>query len=337
MAAASTWNSPLQLLVVIVNYRRPDLVINCLRSLVPEISTVASLRVAVVDNPSGDNSVADIGAAIAANHWEDWAYLLPSPYNGGYAYGNNFAIRPALQSAYPPDFVLLLNPDTQVRPGALTALLSFMETHPTVGIAGSSFENADGSLWPIGFKFPSLLSEIEDGFRLGPITALLSQWTVPQTLSQTAQPIDWLPGASLIIRRQVFEAIGLMDEEYFLYYEETDFCLQAKRASWPCWYVPESRVMHIAGQSTGVTVRDQRPPRRPSYVFLSRRRFFVKNYGWLYTALADTCWAVGFSLWRFRRIIQRKPDGDPPHLLGDFIRNTVFFTRDISGRITPKP
>ncbi|MCS6812003.1 MAG: glycosyltransferase family 2 protein [Cyanobacteria bacterium] len=332
---ASVWTSPLQLLVVIVNYRRPDLVVDCLRSLYPEVKALPSVRVAVVDNPSGDDSVAQISAAIAENHWHDWAYLLPAPYNGGYAYGNNFAIRPALQSAYPPSYVLLLNPDTQVRPGALHALLDFMEHHPHVGIAGSSFENADGSLWPIGFKFPSLWSELDDGLRLGFVTKLLKKHVVPQTLTPVAQPIDWLPGASLMIRKEVFDAIGLMDEDYFLYYEETDFCLQAKRAGWPCWYVPESRVMHIAGQSTGVTVRDQRPKRLPPYLFVSRRRFFVKNYGWLYAALADIIWLLGRSLWRLRQLIQCKPNNDPPYVLIDFFTNSVFFKRTISGRVTP--
>jgi len=126
-----------------------------------------------------------------------------------------------------------------------------------------------------------------------------------------------------------------MDEEYFLYYEETDFCLQAKRAGWSCWYVPESRVMHIAGQSTGVTVRDQRPKRLPEYLFVSRRRFFVKNYGWLYATVTDMIWLLGRLLWQTRQLIQRQPNNGPPHVLADFFRNSVFFKRNISGRVTP--
>jgi len=332
---ASVWNSPLQLLVVIVNYRRPDLVIDCLRSLTSEVQDPTKIRVAVVDNPSGDDSVAQISAAIAEKGWDDWAYLLPSPYNGGYAYGNNFAIRPALASAYPPSYVLLLNPDTQVRPGALQALIDFLEHHPNVGIAGSSFENADGSLWPIGFKFPSIFSELDDGLRLGVVTNLLKKWLVPQTLTPVAQEIDWLSGASLMIRREVFDVIGLMDEDYFLYYEETDFCLQAKRAGWPCWYVPESRVMHIAGQSTGVTVRDERPKRLPEYLFVSRRRFFVKNYGWLYAAATDIVWFTSRLLSRVHHAVRGRATNEHPHILRDFFFNSVFFKHSVSGRVTP--
>jgi hypothetical protein len=118
-----------------------------------------------------------------------------------------------------------------------------------------------------------------------------------------------------------------MDEQYFLYFEETDFCLHARRAGWSCWYVPASRVMHIAGQSTGVTNRDGPPRRRPQYLFDSRRRYFVKNHGLGYAALADVAWSVGLASWRLRRRLQRKPDPDPPSLLADSVRNSVFLRR----------
>lgn len=314
----------IQVAVVIVNYRTGKLTINCLHSLAGEIESLPGIRVIVVDNDSGDNSKEEIANAIATKSW-DWASLILSAKNGGYAYGNNLAIRPLLASASPPPYFLLLNPDTQVRPGAIAALVDFMEKRPDVGICGSSFENEDGSPWPIAFRFPTILGELDSGLRLGIVTNLLSNWVVPRTMANEEAPVDWLPGASMMIRRQVFESVGLMDEEYFLYCEETDFCLQARRAGWSCWYVPQSRVMHIAGQSTGVTVRTGLPKRLPQYWFDSRRRYFIKNHGLFYAALADAAWFLGFSLWRVRRVIQRKPDTDPPHLWGDFLRNSVFF------------
>jgi GT2 family glycosyltransferase len=325
MQTAIQFDRPCPLLIVTVNYRTADLVIESLRSLVLEIETVPGTRVVVVDNPSGDDSVAKIGAAIAAEGWGDWAEVVASDRNGGYAYGNNFAIRPALASNNPPPYFLLLNPDTQVRPGALKALLDFMQQRSDVGICGSSFEEADGSPWHTAFRFPTLMSEMEDGIRLGIVSKVLARWRVSKTMTQEQQPIDWLPGASMMIRREVFDEIGLMDEGYFLYFEETDFCLQAKRAGWSCWYVPESRVMHIAGQSTGVTVRSGPPKRLPQYWFDSRRRYFTKNHGVVYAAFADVAWMGGFALWRLRRIVQRKPDMDPPQLLSDFFHNSVFF------------
>jgi GT2 family glycosyltransferase len=138
----------------------------------------------------------------------------------------------------------------------------------------------------------------------------------------------------MIVRREVFRDAGLMDEGYFLYFEETDFCLQARRAGWPCWYVPASRVMHESGQCTGVSARRQRPGRRPAYWFASRRRYFVKNHGPLYARLADLAFGLGYALWRLRRVLQRKPDTDPPHLLRDFVKYNLFRSR--KGSVTPQ-
>jgi N-acetylglucosaminyl-diphospho-decaprenol L-rhamnosyltransferase len=144
-------------------------------------------------------------------------------------------------------------------------------------------------------------------------------------ISDEAHPIGWVSGALMIIRKQVLDDVGTMDEGFFLYYEETDFTLRAKRAGWDCWHVPQSRIVHYVGHSVGVTLRTDHPARRPRFWFESRHRFFVKNYGFLYALLTDTLAISALSIWRLRRFVQRKPDTDPPHLLRDLIRNSVFF------------
>ena len=318
-------NSPTPLLVVIVNYRTPSLTIDSLRSLVSEVQALPCTRVVVTDNNSGDGSVEKIGAAIETEGWGEWASLMPLELNGGFAYGNNAAIRPALHSTNPPPYILLLNPDTIVRPRALQVLVDFMNKHPDVGIAGSRLEDPDETPQRSAFRFHTAFSELDFGLRLGIVSKLLSKWVVAPPVSDETYQTDWVAGASMIIRREVFEAAGLMDEDYFMYYEEMDFCLQAKKAGWSCWYVPESRVVHLVGQSSGVTDTKRPPKRLPQYLFDSRRRYFIKNYGWLYAALADHAWASGFALWRLRRVIQRKPDNDPPKVFGDFLRNSVLF------------
>lgn len=324
MSSKLTFNKSIQVLVIIVNYRTAHLTIDCLHSLDRERKEPPTFQVIVVDNASNDDSVAVLQQAIEQYGWVSWVSLIASDKNGGYAYGNNLAIRAASDSSELPAYSLLLNPDTQVRPGAIQALIDFMEQHSEVGIAGSSFENEDGTPWPIAFRFPSILGELESGMRLGLVSKILSRWIVARTMEDKETQVDWVPGASMLIRRQVLETIGLMDENYFLYYEETDFCLQARRAGWSCWYVPQSRVMHIAGQSTNLTKRNVRPPRLPQYWFDSRKRFFVKNYGWIYAILADLMWLSGFISWRVRRVIQKKPDLDPPYLLYDFLRNSLL-------------
>jgi N-acetylglucosaminyl-diphospho-decaprenol L-rhamnosyltransferase len=325
MSNAIELNNPIPLLVVIVNYRTPALTIDSLRSLVGEVQSLPGTRVVVTDNKSGDGSVEQIKNAIETEGWGEWATLMPLDLNGGFAYGNNAAIRPALQSTNPPPYVLLLNPDTVVRPDALKTLVDFMNEHPDVGIAGSRLEDPDGTPQRSAFRFHTVFSELDFGLRLGVVSKLLSKWVVAPPPSDETHQTDWVAGASMIIRREVFDAAGLMDEDYFMYYEEMDFCLQAKRAGWSCWYVPQSRVVHLVGQSSGVTDTKKPPKRLPQYLFDSRRRYFIKNYGWLYAALADHAWASTFVLWRMRRVIQRKPDTDPPKVFGDFLRNSVLF------------
>jgi GT2 family glycosyltransferase len=129
----------------------------------------------------------------------------------------------------------------------------------------------------------------------------------------------------MMIRWQVFEAIGLLDENYFLYFEETDFCLAAARAGWPSWYVPDASIVHIAGQSTGVNESQASNRRRPRYWFDSRRRYFIKNHGRAYAMLADTAWLVSHMLWTVRRVLQARPDPDPPHFTKDFIKASSAF------------
>ena len=319
-----------QLLIVIVNYRTPSLTIDCLHSLVGEVQSLPGTRVVVTDNDSGDRSVEQIRTAIETEGWGDWASLMPLECNGGFAFGNNAAIRPALQSTNPPPYFLLLNPDTIVRPNALKELVNFMDKHPHVGISGSRLEDPDGTPQRSAFRFHTMLSELDFGLRLGIVSKLLSRWVVAPPVSEEICPTDWVAGASMIVRRDVFEQAGLMDEAYFMYYEEMDFCLQANKFGWSCWYVPQSRVVHLVGQSSGVTNTKRPPKRLPQYWFDSRRRYFLKNYGWLYAAFADLLWASGFALWRLRRGVQGKPDQDPPNFLSDFLRNSVFLKKDVS-------
>src|SRR5262249_24939007 len=162
-------------------------------------------------------------------------------------------LRPILAAPNPPDYVLLLNPDTVVRPGAIRPLIDFMERHPEVGITGCRLEYPDGEPQRSAFRFPTIWSEFEGGIRVGVLSKLLNREVVAPRVSDEPHPTDWMAGASMLVRRAVFDDIGLMDEGYFLYFEETDFCLRARRAGWPGWYVPASHVVHLVGQASGVT------------------------------------------------------------------------------------
>ena len=310
---------------IIVNYRTAKLTIDCLKSLMSEKKNLPYLTVIVVDNDSGDNSVTEINQAIIEHNWQEWVSLIASEKNGGFAYGNNLAIKSAQKENKSIDYFWLLNPDTVVRENALTTLIEFMENNAQVGIAGSRLEDFDRTGQQSAFCFRTIFSEIDSGLRLGIITKILSPWVVAPAIYESNCQTDWVAGASMIIRPQVFDDVGLLDEEYFMYCEEMDFCLQARKAGWSCWYVPESRVVHLVGQSSGIDSRDNKPPRRPKYWFESRTRYFIKNHGWLYTALTDILWMISFVLWKVRQFIQNKEKNDPPFLLQDFFRNSILY------------
>src|SRR6478609_8441971 len=151
----------MKLLVVIVNYRTPELTIDCLKSLEPEMRIVPSSRVVVTDNDSQDGSAGKIKAVIEKHNWSSWCELMPLPRNGGFAWGNNQGIEPFLRSADRPEYVYLLNPDTVVLPDAVKSLVKFMDEHPRVGIAGGRAVNSDGSVRNSSFRFHSVLGELE--------------------------------------------------------------------------------------------------------------------------------------------------------------------------------
>ena len=323
----------MKLLVVIVNYRITDLTIECLRSLEKEIGRVPGARVAVLENGTGPQDVERIRQAIEQNRWGEWARLMAVSPNRGFPGGNNVVIREALASSDPPEYVLLLNGDTTVEPHALDALVEFMDRHPEAGIAGTRLISPDGEVQGSPFRFPGVASELDRGLRLGVVSRLIRRWSVVMSPPPTeACQGDWVSGASLLIRRQVFDDIGLMDEGLFLFFDDVDYCWNARKAGWQVWFVPQSRVIHIEGASTEIKVLK----RRSTTWFQSRRRCYLKNFGPLRAAMMDAIFIASFSLWRLRRWIQRKPDLDPPHMLSDSIRHSVLLT-GFKVRTVPNP
>jgi hypothetical protein len=309
--------------IVVVNYKTASLTIACLESLELECSK-GNYSVIVIDNNSLDDSFSLIESAIYEHGWSAWAKVIAAELNGGFSYGNNIAIRHYFASNDPPEFICLLNPDTYIRTGAMYELVRFMHDNPKVGICGSRLESPDGTGQLSSFKFHSWISELNRGFGFGLLTRLLTRWVTSTQIPENAVKTDWVSGASMMIRSTVFENIGLLDESYFMYYEETDFCFNAALSGWDCWYVPSSKVVHLVGQSSGITGKST-ARRMPEYWFNSRRRYFLKNNGIIYAVLADFCWLVGLSTWKLRNLIQRKSDNSPPFFLRDGVRNSIFF------------
>jgi GT2 family glycosyltransferase len=314
----------LDIAVVIVTYKCAALTLASLKSVNAERAAAeVRIRVIVVDNASGDAK--ELARAIEANNWSSWVTLVTAPRNGGFAYGNNVGMQWAYAGGTPA-YVYLLNPDAEVRSGAIASLARFLESHPDVGIAGSSFETFDGNDWPFAFRFPGLMSELLQGMEIGALMRLFDRWVVARPMSPVAQPTDWICGASMMIRPSVLARIGGMDENYFLYFEETDFCYRAKQAGFPTWYVPGSRVMHIMGQTTTVTDISVGPRRLPGYWFESRRRYFAVTYGIGKAIAIDVVALIANSVGLIKRIALRRQS--VPHFVRDLIRHSPMWPRN---------
>ena len=300
---------------VTVNYKTADLALRAIEAVLLDLEPLGG-KAYVVDNASGDGSVERLQAGIEERGWGDRVELIASAKNVGFGAGNNLAFRAALGAADPPEYFYLLNPDAKPDPGAVRTLIEFMDAHPTIGLAGSKVRHPDGTLRNSAFRFPGVLSEVEAGLHVRLATRLLDKWRVPAEQPTSTSPVDWVSGASVIIRAETLQDVGMFDENFFLYFEETDLCLRAARAGWPTYYVVESEAEHIGQVSTGMKDTQKR---RPRFWFESRAYYIRKNYGALKLLAANAAFAGAYSVYEFRKRFMGKPEVDPPQFYADFI------------------
>lgn len=318
-----------KVLLSMVTWKAADITIDCIASIESEIAKLDDARLVVVDNGSDDGSAERIEAAIEDRGWTHFATLVRSGKNGGFAFGHNCALRADLGSAEPADYAILLNPDMIILPDAFSTLVEFMESHPRAAMAGARSQDEDGTVHSCSFRFPGVLNEFASYARVGVIDRALDKHIARMPVVDEPHQVDWVSGACVIVRREVLEQVGLLDEAFFLYYEETDWMLRTKRLGWEIWHVPQAKVVHFVGHATNIKSRnDDRPPRRPQFWFESRRHYYVKNFGRGYAALTDAAATAGLLLWRLKLLVKRERDMDPPHLLRDIVRNGVAPPKD---------
>lgn len=305
-----------RILTVLLNYKTAEMTLRAAEAAAQAMQGLNG-EITVVDNDSGDGSYEMLRDAIAS---ASWARALPirvlqSGRNGGFGAGNNVGIRAGLSDGTKPDYVFILNSDAFPKHDAIRILRDYLEATPKAGFAGSYIVGDDGHPHVSAFRFPSALSELENAARTGPITRLLRNHTIHFGVPEATQKVDWLAGAAMMMRQSVLDQIGLFDETFFLYFEETDLSLRAARAGFETHYVRESEVTHIGGVSTGM--KGWR--RLPGYWLDSRWHYYTKNHGRAYAVLTLVTRWLGWSLWQTRRVLQRKPDSDPDHYMRDLL------------------
>lgn len=290
-------------LTVILNYRTAELAVKAAEGALREMAGLGG-EIAVVDNDSQDGSYEHLLAASEERGWakEGRIHVYSAGRNGGFGSGNNFAIRAGLSTGEKPDYVYLLNPDAVPEPGAIRALVDHFEAHPKVGVLGSLILTPDGEPAYGAFRFPTIVREFEDAARTAVLSKLLERGRDPSPIALEMREVDWVSGSSMMFRQSMLDEVGLFDETYFLYFEETDLCLRCKRAGWEIWSLPDSRVLHIGGAATGLYGWN----RVPRYWFDSRFYYFRKNYGLPYTIAVTLSLLTGEGVWKLRRLLNPK-------------------------------
>lgn len=293
---------PFKLLVVIINYKTPALVCDAIDSLSGEIS-VATCRVVVVDNNSADGSIDVIRQFIDTSGTSSWVEVIAAGNNGGFSAGNNVGIQ-----SYEADYYLLLNSDAYIRLGAISNLLSLADKQPRVGIVGPRLEWPDGKQQVSLFYHLTPLNSFLASVKLGVFTKMFSWFGV----KEVAVPIgdhgnvkpDWVSFACVLLKAEMIKDIGLMDDGYFMYREDNDYCRRATNSGWDLAYESSAHVVHLnQGASNQAGVK-----RLPRFYFESRSRYFLKYYGRAGLLLANTIWSVGRFISTVREKLTRKPD-----------------------------
>lgn len=303
-------------LTIILNWRTAEMTLRALQAARTAMQGLDG-AITVVDNDSGDGSFETLRAAVAELPDGVPVQVIQSGRNGGFGAGNNVGIRAGLPGGARPDYVYLLNSDAFPAPDAIRLLRDHLDSHPATGLAGSYIHGPDGDPHRTAFRFPSVAGEFEASIRFGPVSRLLRHHIVAQPIPERTTRVDWLAGASLMMRTDVLDRIGLFDERFFLYFEETELCRRAARAGWPTDYVVESRVAHVGSVSTGM----KRWRRIPGYWLDSRWHYFTTVHGKGYAVTATLAALTGGALWRLRCLLTGRDRIDPPGLMRDMARH----------------
>jgi hypothetical protein len=279
-----------ELAVVIINYKTPNLVIDSLRTLLPELESL-SAKVVTVDNNSADESVTILSNWIEENNASDKVKLIASENNSGFSGGNNVGLK-----AIKADYYLLLNSDTLLRKGSIVKLLDTAKQNPDAGLISPRLEWKDETPQESCFRFHTPFSELISSAATSVVTRIFSSYIVAQPVVKNSDYYQWTSFACVLIRSEVLEHSGLMDDGFFMYYEDVEFCYRAKKNGWRILNVPEARVVHLRGGSSPVKSNKKLRKRLPRYYYESRTRYFYLVYGYSGLFAANALWSIGWLI-----------------------------------------
>lgn len=290
-------NDNFRLLVIIINYKTSSLVLDCVDSLQEQLDHSID-HIVVVDNNSGVTEVDALSTTIATKKQNHLVSIISSSENKGFAAGNNIGI-----TAFSAENYLLANADTIFRDGAIDNLLKAAKQHEEAGLISPRLEWKDGTPQKSCFRFHSPPYELICSAGTGLITSLLKRYDVPLEVVDKPSRPDWTSFACVLIRKEVLQLVGSLDEGYFMYYEDMDYCRLAKRSGFEILNYPDSHVVHLRGQSSGIKKLQTEKKRLPNYHYESRARYYTKFYGTIGFLASNICWSFGRTISLAREIL----------------------------------
>lgn len=270
-----------ELSIVIVSWNVRELLRQCLNSIDGGRADL-NLEVIVVDSASVDGTPDMVAAEFP------WAVLLAQKENVGFPRGNNIGIRRARG-----DNIFLLNPDTIVKEDALRQMVAYMENNPGVGVLGPRLSYPDGTIQSSKRRFPTVLTAFFESTWLEPWSpsSLIEQYHVQDVPDDQIADVDWVVGAALMVRRAVTEQVGLMDEAYFMYSEELDWCRRIKDPGWRVVYFPHAEIVHYEGRSSEQAITE-----RHINFQRAKLRYFRKYHGRLICLLLRAYLLLSYAI-----------------------------------------
>lgn len=289
-----------KLAIIIINYKTPELVVAVLESLKNEVDPT-SMQVVVVDNDSRDDSLIGLNKWVHDNHAATWIKLIDAGHNTGFSGGNNIGIRSVKAENY-----LLLNSDTIVRPGAIQLLLEAANLNSDVGMVSPRLEWENSLPQESCFRFHTPISELITSASTSFVTKLFSKYVVPQPVVEKTDFYQWTSFACVLIKAEVLEKVGLLDDEFFMYFEDVEFSYRAVKAGWKILNVPQARVVHLRGGSSPLKTQAKLRKRLPRYFYESRTRYFFLLYGHSGLLAANLLWTLGALIAMVRKLFSKQ-------------------------------
>jgi hypothetical protein len=274
---------PITLSVIILNWNVRELLQRALDSVFTSWGDQPGLEVIVVDNASKDDSLSMVREIFPEVH------VIANDENRGYTGGNNQGIEAATG-----EYLLILNPDTEVIDDALLRLVKYAQQHPDVGLIGPQLLNPNGTVQSSKWRFPNLVTLFLESTWLQKFAPrrLLRHYYAQDLSDNHTHKVDWVTGAAMLVRREVVEQVGGLDENFFMYSEELDWCRRIKASGWQIVYYPKARLIHYEGKSSEQVVVARH------IHFQSSKVYYARKYHGSVIAELLRLWLLGQYIWQ---------------------------------------